>query len=318
MRLSSIPYSLFLIPYLILLSACTPQRPSGVLSEGKMEDVLVDYHLALAMAEVQDGDLPENRYLLTQAALRKHGVSEAELDTSMVYWCRNSEKMAKICERVSKRLSYMAETQGVDRQEKNRYSYLATEGDTANVWNLRNDVVLLPTMVDNIYSFSIDADSSFLPGDYFMWAFKTQFLSSDHANEAYALLSIQYANDSIMGTSQRMTSSREVEIKLRCAAAYRDVPIRSISGTIYMPLRDKGFGILVASDFALVRYHDLTMAEAEIDEAAPEVQDSTRVPTVADTTRVRRNPYDIRGDQGDRRTIDIVRDKPIRPVVRRR
>jgi hypothetical protein len=34
-----------------------PDRPSYVLSEDDMEDVLVDYHIALAIAEVQVGDL---------------------------------------------------------------------------------------------------------------------------------------------------------------------------------------------------------------------------------------------------------------------
>ncbi len=280
---------------------------------------MVDYHLALAMAETQEGDLPENRYLLTQAALRKHGVTEAELDTSLVYWCRHSEKMEKICERVSNRLSYMAESRGVDRQEKKGYSYLATEGDTANVWNLRNNVVLIPNVVDNIYSFSIDADTTFMPGDYFMWAFKTQFMVSDQYTEAYALLSVLYDNDSIMGTSQRLSNSREVEIKLNCAAAFRDVPIRSVNGTIYLPLRDKGFGILSVSDFVLVRYHDLTKKTKEVSEEEQVPEDTVPVKEeLVDTLRVRSNPYDIRGDKAERRTIDIVRDKPIRVQPRRR
>lgn len=281
---------------------------------------MVDYHLALAMAEVQTGDLPENRYILTQAALRKHHVTEAELDTSLAYWCRNSEKMVKICGRVSKRISYMAEAQGVDRQEKNRYCYLATEGDTANVWNLRSNVVLTPNVVDNIYSFSIDADTTFMPGDYFMWAFKSQFMSSDQYSEAYALLSIIYDNDSIIGTSQRLGSNRPTEIRLTCPDAYRDISIRSVNGTIYLPLRDKGFGMLAVSDFVLVRYHDMTKKnkkEVEKEEAVKDVDTLSSTGT-SDTMRVRSNPYEIRGDKAERRTIDIVKDKPIRVMPRRK
>lgn len=307
----------FLLILILLFPACTPQRPSGILSEGKMENILVDYHLALAMADTRPGDAEENRYVLVQAALKKHHVTEAELDTSLVYWCRNSEKMVKICNRVTKRLSYMAETQGVDRQEKNRYSYLATEGDTANVWNLRQNVVLIPNVVDNIYSFSIDADTTYMPGDYFMWAFKTQFLSSDQASEAYALLSILYENDSIVGTSQRIGSNRQTEITLKCAKAYRDVPIRSVNGTIYLPLRTQGFGILAVNDFILVRYHDLTK-KGPNEEEMPVVKVDTVETPAPDTVRVRSNPYDIRGDKAERRTIDIVKDKPIHPLPHRR
>ncbi len=307
----------FILSFFIL-SSCTPQRPSNILSEDEMEDILVDYHLAMAMAETQTGNLPDNRYILTQAALKKHDITEVELDTSLVYWCRNSEKMVKICERVSERLSYMAELQGVDRQEKNRYSYLATEGDTANVWNLRNSVVLIPNVVDNIYSFSIDADTTFMPGDYFMWAFKTQFMTSDQYNEAYALLSIQYDNDSIVGTSQRLSSSRETEIRLSCVETYRDTPIRSVNGTIYLPLRKEGFGILAISDFVLVRYHDLTKKDGNNENVTELKADTIAVQEVSDTARVRSTPYEIRGDKAERRTIDIVKDKPIRIQPRRR
>lgn len=298
---------------LALFLACAPNRPSNVLSEDDMEDVLVDYHLALAMAELQVGDLQANRYILTQAALKKHDITEAELDTSLVYWCQNSEKFVKICERVSERLNYMAESQGVERQEKNRYSYLATEGDTANVWNLREGVVLIPNIVDNIYSFSIEADSTYLPGDYFMWAFKTQFLSSDHYNEAYALFTIHYENDSIVGKSQRLGSSRQYEMKINCPAKFRDVPIRNISGTVYIPTRERGFGILALNNFVLVRFHDLTRKNIN-DEKKPDEApaDSSLKLQQVDSTRVRQNPYDIRNEQNDERKIRIVKDKPLR------
>jgi hypothetical protein len=302
---------------MFFLFSCVPDRPSYVLSEDDMEDVLVDYHLALAIAEVQVGDLQSNRYILTQAALRKHGVTEEELDSSMLYWCRNSEKFVKICDRVSERLNYMAESQGVERQERNPYSYLATEGDTANVWNLREGVVVVPNIVDNIYSFTIEADTTYHPGDNFMWAFTTQFLNSDHYNEAYALLSIHYDNDSIVGTSQRISSSRQIEVRLNCPIKYKNVPIRSVNGTIYMPLRKEGFGILALNNFVLVRYHDKTI---RIDKEEALVADSTEKLVnhqLSDTIRVRQNPYDIRNEQADERTIKIVRDKPLK-VNRRR
>lgn len=305
--------------FVILVFSCTPDRPSGILSEDELEDIMVDYHLALAMAEVQNGELQDNRYVFTQAALKKHGVTEAEFDTSLVYWCKHSEKLVKICERVSKRLNYMAESQGVERQEKNPYSFLATEGDTANIWNLRDGVVIIPNVIDNIYSFSIDADTTYLPGDYFMWAFTTQFLSSDHYNEAYALLSIYYDNDSIVGTSQRITNNRQVEIKLTCPARFKDIPIRSVNGILYMPLRDSGFGILAANDFVLVRYHDLKRKKGEDkeNESLKDISLDKDLPIQSDSAYVRQNPYDIRDEQADERTIKIVRDKPLR-VHRRR
>ena len=150
-----------------------------------------------------------------------------------------------------------------------------------------------------------------------MWAFTTQFLNSDHYNEAYALLSIHYDNDSIVGTSQRISSSRQIEVRLNCPIKYKNVPIRSVNGTIYMPLRKEGFGILALNNFVLVRYHDKTI---KIDKEETLVADSTEKLVnhqLSDTIRVRQNPYDIRNEQADERTIKIVRDKPLK-VNRRR
>lgn len=312
--------------YLLALSAvlfsCSPSRPSYVLSEDEMEDILVDYHLALAMAELQPGDLQENRYVLTQSALRKHGVTEAELDTSLIYWCSHSENFVEVCERVSERLAFMAESQGVERQERNTFSYFATEGDTANVWNLREGVVLIPNVVDNIYSFTIDADTTYHPGDYFMWAFNVQFLTSDHYTEGYALLSVQYDNDSIIGVSQRLTGRKQVQIKLQCPQKYADFNIRSVNGTIYMPTRERGFSILAIKNFVLARYHDLTKRQKnitnDVDTASVVETPVSSTEVKQDTVKMRQNPYDIRGDKAEKRTINIVKDKSVKAIKKRR
>lgn len=81
--------------------------------------------------------------------------------------------------------------------------------------------------------------------------------------------------------------------------------------------RTQGFGILAVNDFILVRYHDLTM-KGPNEEEMPVVKIDTVETPVSDTVRVRSNPYDIRGDKAERRTIDIVKDKPIHPLPRRR
>lgn len=310
---------LYLLLCITLLVSCKPGRPDGILSEKKMEDVLVDYHLAQAIAEVQTGDLQENRYLMVQEAFKKNKVTEAQFDSSLVYWCRHSEQFVEICGLVSQRLSYMIETEGVDQQKNNAYSHLATEGDTANVWNLRKGVVLLPNRAENIYSFSIEADSTYHCGDSFVWAFSSQFISKENFNEAYALLSIRYDNDSIVGTTRRLSSGSQTELRLNCLDNYKDNHISSINGTIYMPIKKEGFDILAINDFALIRYHNLNRKQTvSVHETDTLRTDSVRTNIKADTLRVRQNPYDIRDEQADKRTIRIIKDKPIHYPMKRK
>jgi hypothetical protein len=110
-----------------------------------------------------------------------------------------------------------------------------------------------------------------------------------------------------------------MEIRLRCPSKFRDVGIRSVNGTLYIPIRDKGFGILALKDFVLVRYHDLTKPKSVASTSAVAPKDTVAGGNLdQDTVRTRRNPYDIRNEQNDERTINIVRDKPLKPNRRRR
>ena len=51
----------------LLLGACQPDVPSGILSEDDLEEVLYDYHLAQGAAENTGGDMEIQRYLYVQS-----------------------------------------------------------------------------------------------------------------------------------------------------------------------------------------------------------------------------------------------------------
>lgn len=68
-----------------------------------------------------------------------------------------------------------------------------------------------------------------------------------------------------------------------------------------------------------MRYHDLNKRSTVINQEVEENADSTLQLQSPDSTRVRSNPYAIREEQAaDERTINIVRDKPLRVNRRRR
>ena len=56
---------------LFCVSSCKPSLPSGVLSKGKMTDILYDYHLALAMAHMDDNGDKGQSLAYREAVLRK-------------------------------------------------------------------------------------------------------------------------------------------------------------------------------------------------------------------------------------------------------
>ena len=74
-----------LICLLLGVVSCKPSLPGDVLSKGKMADILYDYHVALSMAHTADGGDTGQSITYREAVLRKHDVTSAEFDSSMVY-----------------------------------------------------------------------------------------------------------------------------------------------------------------------------------------------------------------------------------------
>ena len=97
-----------IIPFLFLtffLFACS-NRPSYVLSEKKMEKVLYDIYLAEAeiISYNFSSDSARKQELLN-SVLKKHKISEAVLDTSLVWYSGNLEKYLKINNNLNKRFT---------------------------------------------------------------------------------------------------------------------------------------------------------------------------------------------------------------------
>ena len=99
--------------FLILLSFACSNRPSYVLSEKKMENVLYDIHLAEAVINGNyntfSADSAHRRDLLN-SILKKHKITEAVLDTSLAWYSGHLDKYFKINNNLTNRFTEVAET----------------------------------------------------------------------------------------------------------------------------------------------------------------------------------------------------------------
>jgi len=100
-------YIMLMALALTLASACT-NRPGNVLNEGKMAQALVEIHktdgiLALLRSEGKlTGDSIEEQYYL--AALEKMQLTQADFDTSLVWYTKNPKRFEAVYIEVEKRL----------------------------------------------------------------------------------------------------------------------------------------------------------------------------------------------------------------------
>ncbi len=302
-----------------LLAGCKPSKPSGVLSESRMVQILVDYHLAQGMAEGGDKEV-EKRYLYTQAVFRKHRITEAQFDSSMVYYCEHAGDLSRIYMYVNRRIEAAAAMTGIDTEVQLKYHEMSNVGDTANIWNRRKMALLKPNSLDNIYSFTLEADTSIYLGDSFMWTFQAQYVLQGGSREAYVQLAICYENDSVASNSQMISSNQEHTIKVEPSRKQDTLRIKSVQGHVYLPLKkekEENFRMLMLTDIALIRYHKPGAKKMDIPVAETDsIAADSVVEELPQTQQQRLTPAQRRDAQSGDQRIKVIKEKPVDPRLR--
>lgn len=262
MRKLSLLYLLLLLP---LVFSCKPRVPGKYIQPGKFENILYDYHLAEAMAENDEGYISSSydAVLYRQAVLRKHGVTQAEFDSSLVYYTRHADRLYKIYDNLSKRLSDEALSLGVSANEINRYGGIKSAKDTSNLWRGEPSYVLVSDAPYNVMSFEIVADSTYHEGDKIIFSFKPSFISRDGQRDATALLAVEFKNDSVASGVTRVYSTSNCSVSV---SDYDRKGIKSIRGFVYLGnkkqgLRDNGARVMCIHDISLVRLRNAATSE---------------------------------------------------------
>ena len=137
-------YLCLIVGFCAAFASCKPSLPRDVLSKGKMTDILFDYHIALAMAQSEDGGSEKNSLAYREAVLKKHDVSSADFDSSMVYYMRHTELLHDVYKDLAERLDKEAVALGGNSAGNSDFDNLTSVGDTANVWKEATSMVFSP------------------------------------------------------------------------------------------------------------------------------------------------------------------------------
>lgn len=310
-----------------LLGACKPELPKGVLSESKMERVLYDFHMAQGMAETaprEEGQTVEQlQYEFFQSMLRKHGITEAQFDTSMVYYCSDLDRMNRVYKKVEQRLQRATDALGLVMGEKSVFHGLSSDGDTANVWADRPLFVVTPKLTDNLQMWQMTCDSTWLEGDDIIWRFTMSALSRGGFTDCFTDIIVTYTNDSVRTYLTNANAQKDYELRV---SNPKDWVPRQIAGHLYTNLNTdpQAMTYLFISRIALIRLHKPQSVrdswhhpEAEADTTATDTlqMDSIQADTLdEDTPERRRSPQEFREEQVVDRHINVVKQKPYQPV----
>lgn len=219
-----------LIVGLLVLSGCKPQVPSRYIQPDDMEAILYDYYLAQAMANRSDNPA-FNQTLYYQAVLQKHGVSEAEFDSSLVYYYTHADRLGKIYSKLSDRMNVEATRLGASVGEMGKYANLNANGDTANIWRDRTVAMLLPAAPYNRMDFTVPSDTTFRKGDSFQLNLMVDFMYQSGYKDGLLYVAVDYANDSTAVYQTRISYSGLCTLTI---PSNPDNDIRQLRGFIFL------------------------------------------------------------------------------------
>lgn len=227
-------------PALLLCSLFScEKRPDGVLSEKKMVELLSDIEIAEAYFNVSAGPKQGvSKKTLVSSVLKKHGVTQAEFDSTVAYYSRNLDDYYLLYEKVEKNLR----AQNIGTQSTRNL-------EEDNMWPYSQFASVFDNQITDGITFSIPAQD-LQGGTSLEWQMR---VSAPQGVEA--LLGVEYENGSSSFSKKSAAGSRSLKISLQTDTALRP---KRIFGTMTVPVSSMPLWVdsirLIRQDFDSLTY----------------------------------------------------------------
>ena len=247
---------------LFLLASCD-SRPKGVLSQEDMTNIITDLHQldgSLAAKSISSGQFNEkSKYY--NSVLKKYRITQAQFDSSVVWYTKNPKKYERIYENVFIQLTALDE----DIRKGKYHSVDSTELKKLkiNLWSKRFRYELTKDSARTRLHFNV-TNKSLLFGDVYILKFKHFIAPRDSSKNPHVVFRIHYANgkvDSVFTKTYNDSLTRRYTIRL---SALKKLRIKSLSGELLGSSVYKGTFKATIDSISLVRVYD------------PKLQDSLR------------------------------------------
>lgn len=238
----------------VVMVACKVERPSYVLTDRVMEEVLYDYHIAKAMGEGLDYNEQYKRTLYVNAVFKKHNITEAQFDTTMAWYARHPEVVNEVYDIVRERLMASRENYNHLVSLRDGKPRKSKTGDSIDVWIWDRVHMLSGMPLDNKLTFTLPSDDNFQASDTMKWTVGFKFLSEqlvDSTKRPMMAMQVAYAKDTIISALCRIDTNQVAQLVLQ-ADTLGD--IKEIRGFIYYPTNQPKQTLLIDS-VSLMRYH---------------------------------------------------------------
>ncbi|MCD8193654.1 MAG: DUF4296 domain-containing protein [Tannerellaceae bacterium] len=250
MRNRSRIYSITISVLTLLLAVACSKTPRGVLSEKKMQSVYLDMQLAEAMINADNKGYAdvEKKEALYQSVFRKHKITQAVYDSSLVWYGANLDIFVKVYDRVLKDIAQMQKDLGDIPADPGP----ASNRDSVNIWNRRPALTFEPGSPFNAVVFDITPEASYLPGSIFVLDLDVWGVNPGMAYYPEVRIHAEHADTTLVVTD-RITQDGPHQTVLRSHPTKR---VRRVYGMIRMDNADPyAYGKIYVDSIRLMRYN---------------------------------------------------------------
>lgn len=254
---------LYMVIALGVLSACGKKIPDDIIQPDAMQDLLYDYHLASTMSSSLPYTESYQKDAYFDYVFQKHHVTEAEFDSSMVWYTRHAEELATIYRNLQERLEREEKQMKEQVAKRDNQIDVSMSGDTVDVWQDRTLYWLSASSLTNKVVFDLKTDTTFKSQDAMELQADFHFIPSKATSgKAVMALNFYFDNDSVQGLTRIVTRPGKQRLYLRPDSAFT---IQSISGFIYYSNNEHPDASLLVDDIRLTRYHNHEMPQEPVD-----------------------------------------------------
>ena len=240
----------YLIIALFVLAACS-HDPDYVIGEKDMVDLLVDVHKAEAVIESNYNQYSSkaDKKKLREAVFLKHGITQEQFDTNLVWYGHHIEDYMKIYEQVVERLKAENEEAKKLLAEDNSQT-MSQPGDSVDVWKQRRAHVFDTRQASNLLTFDIAPDENFRTRDYFELRFKVLLLPKLSV-KPQVYLAARHINPDIVYNQLDIDREGWHSLPLQTDSA---MALSRINGYIVLPMQTVP-GTMYVDSLTLIRRH---------------------------------------------------------------
>lgn len=244
----------------VLLVGCD-KAPNGVIKESDLADFLYDQYRLEAIIDMNPDLFPNDsvKRVAKQSLFKKHGITQEEYDSSLVWYATNFEAYNTVHKKVMMRLQddskeLSAELANAPQEHQNgaengeqSHKMYAAKGDTADIWTDQRTLMLTAGLKRGYYTFEMEPDSEHRKGDRYLLSLK--MLSFN--NTFGLMLAAEYTDGSVAIANRNASLNGWTEIALQSDSTRN---VRRVFGYVSYNITTP-YTVTFLDSIALVRTH---------------------------------------------------------------